>query len=231
MSKKLKAAPRKVARANNRNAVPIEIREDGELITIPGIETYGSALRAMRSLEPFQIDVGVRYGAICEELECSGIGLTDLLATGGGSGGGCEGAVDRRLKMRDLRDRARAVLVDIEGLSPVRAARKAKGEADLGKKFGSKPAKGEVVQERQEISARRLVDMVCIGECSISQVLKAHGWPASGRSREKATAILFHALKAITSDWGGGASVGHRSSRPLVATFESCGEQSIAQAV
>lgn len=82
-----------------------------------------------------------------------------------------------------MRDRARVILAGLDWLTPRRAARPAKGKADLGRKFKAKPAQGEMIVERQEISVPRLVDMVCVGECSTSQVLEALGWATEAHTR------------------------------------------------
>lgn len=189
---------------------PVELFENGERITLIGHATYASPLHAMKTLTKTQRETGVKFGAISAELETAGVGGSGVFSdAGGGSGGGFETAIERRIVMRDLLDRACACLDLLPAMKAKRAARLGKCSAELGGKHQSIGSRGVVAGERRPIPARVLVELVCVRELSIKCVLGVYGWPRNGGTAQKrASVILSEALDAISEDWGGGSAMG-----------------------
>jgi hypothetical protein len=160
-------------------------------------------LHSMKALRTNERHAGIVYGAIMEELTSPG-GVTELgvFVQSGSAGGGC--AIDRRLSMGSLRDRAwRAVPAEVVALNVTRRASKAKGSAVLGSKRCPKVASGVIVDDRRPIRARVLIDQVCVGGMSIRAVLAHHGWKESARSRTRLIKLLSICLAAISDAWNG----------------------------
>lgn len=111
-----------------------------------------------------QIAAGRDYAALVERVSASGIKCSSIEAqsgSGGQSGGG----------------REEAMLADFQRL---RALQHRIGNG-LAKEVRRIRPGG---RKRSAIYARRLVDLVCIGDASIEDVLKRHGWAVNQKSRK-----------------------------------------------
>ncbi|PHS21750.1 MAG: hypothetical protein COA84_15155 [Robiginitomaculum sp.] len=198
------ASPRTGDGARPRGAfVELEFKDGDKRITYTGHKTRAIPLFGMTGLTEAQRAAGVLYGAMAEELAGGGIRCVSIEAMPSGSGGaGPEGAVDRRLIMRGRVQIAQKGLALLHPMKPMRAARKAKGGADLGKVHRSESPAGNIVELRQPITARALVDAVCIGGSDMASVLRSHGWTVCGRTKVQANELLAKSLAAILYLWG-----------------------------
>ena len=124
-------------------------------------------------ISPGQVQVGRDYAALTERVATSGLKCSSLEAQrAGGSGGG---------------DREEAVLQDIQQLRAFHA-RIGCGLAKEVRRIRPGGAK------RRAIRVRVLVDQVCIGGMTLSEVLEAHGWGVNAKSRNALRASLCAAL-------------------------------------
>lgn len=196
-------AAKTAARIRDDGLELVEIFDGSERVSALGHFVRAHHIHSLKSLKSNERHAGVVYGSIMEELTSPG-GVSELgvFVQSGSAGGGC--AVDRRLAMIELRDRAwSAVPAGVVALNVSRRARKASGDATLGAKRCAKPARGEMFEERRPIKARVLVDQVCVGGMSIRAVLVAHGWKESARSRAKLISLLGVCLASISDAWNG----------------------------
>lgn len=106
---------------------------------------------------PGQMEVGRQYAALVERVSASGISLSSVERGAGGRGGGVVEA---------------AVMDDIRRLRVLRA-RVGRGVAK--QVLRKRPADG-AARVRRSILARVLVDMVCLGDKTLGEVLWSHGW-------------------------------------------------------
>jgi hypothetical protein len=122
-----------------------------------------------------QVDAGRAYAALAERCAAEGVRCSSVEGqTGGGQGGGrdwIDGVIVRSDRLASLQ----AAIGDGVALSP----RGLQAHADRGRKV---------------VRVRDLVDRVCIHGKTLSQVLKAKGWDANGRTIEAARAALCAAL-------------------------------------
>lgn len=120
-----------------------------------------------------QVQAGRAYAALVERVAGSGIKCSSLEAVSGGSGGGG--------------DREAAILQDVAQLRAMQ------------RRFGNRLAK-EVRRirpngvKRRTIFVRQLVDMVCLGDASLDDVLRAHGWALNQKTRDGLRVALCVAL-------------------------------------
>lgn len=119
-----------------------------------------------------QEDVAADYAALTERCEAAGMKCASLEAGRAGSGGGC---------------REEAILADLQRLA-VYHRRIGDGLAREVRRF--RPG-GRV---RRPIRVRVLVDMVCLGGCSLDAVLRAHGWASDAAVRGALRRSLCAAL-------------------------------------
>lgn len=129
-------------------------------------------------LAPFsvgQVEAGRAYAALVERVEASGVKLSSVEGIGGGDGGGGQ--------------REAAVLDDVRRLKRVRG-RIGNGLAKEARRRGG--ARGP-----RSITVRMLVDMVCLHDRSLSEVLKRHGWAQKGQHREELRIALRAALDRL----------------------------------
>ncbi len=120
-----------------------------------------------------QVAIGREYAALTERCACAGVKCSSLEAQhGSGSGGG---------------DREAAVFRDFEQLR-VFHRRIGDGLAKEVRRIRPGGAK------RSAIRARYLVDQVCLGEMSLTQVLNACGWCNDAKTREGLRVALCAAL-------------------------------------
>lgn len=127
--------------------------------------------------EPFsvsQVAMGRLYRDLVERHECAGIKCSSIegRSGGGGSGGGIMDAV--------LRDR-----------QAIRALRGLMGE-ELALDVGPIPKARR--RGRRSVPVRDLVDMVCLWDATITDVLRSYGWPVNGRNRAALTKAAGKAL-------------------------------------
>lgn len=136
-----------------------------------------SAMRRKKScpLTPGQVAMGRRYAALVQRAECDGMKLSSL--DGSYGGGDSTGWIDRHLSIAQeltvLRNR-----IGFSSAMPVRRIRPS--------------ARGET--QRGPIMDRVLVDMVCLKDCSLDDVLRSHGWKKNARSYDAITQALIAAL-------------------------------------
>lgn len=135
---------------------------------------------AERSGRPFalraaQIETGRRYGEASARVMAGGVKLSNLEATGGGGGV----------------DVAPALL---DAIGYVRSMHEA-----LGSGISLKVRRVRVGEERKRfnIADRTLVDLVCIADLTISEVLRKHGWAENSHSRAAAQFVLINALRRM----------------------------------
>jgi len=129
-------------------------------------------------LTPGQVAMGRDYRSLYERHATAGVQCSSLEATaqrGGSSGGGS--FIDAVLADREKLARLRKRVGDGVALRKVRPSRRGG--------VGAAP-----------ITDRRLVDMVCLEDASVADVLKAHGWSA-GRNVAKLSVSLSQALERM----------------------------------
>lgn len=119
-----------------------------------------------------QMLAGREYGALSEKHSAAGARCSSLEATHRGSGGGSY--IDALVAEGRRLDRMRVAIGDGWAMEPRRAA-----------------PHGDV---RRAIRVRKLVDLVCIGGATITDVLVRHGWQPNGRVREELRLALCAAL-------------------------------------
>ncbi|SHL80287.1 hypothetical protein SAMN05444389_101427 [Paracoccus solventivorans] len=126
-------------------------------------------------LTPGQIAVARRYRDLVERHDAGGIRCSDLdRATGDGTG-------------RDFMD---AYLAEGREIEAIR--RRIGGGASLAVRRIRPSTRGGPA--RRAILDRALVDMVCLGDRTLSEVLRGHGWQVDGRHRAALTEALSGAL-------------------------------------
>lgn len=136
-----------------------------------------AARRARRPapLTPGQIAVARRYRDLVERHDAGGIRCSDLdRATGAGTG-------------RDFMD---AYLAEGREIEAIR--RRIGGGASLAIRRIRPSTRGSPA--RRAILDRVLVDMVCLGDRTLSEVLRAHGWATKGPTRDAVREALSAAL-------------------------------------
>lgn len=182
--------------------VDVEIVVGGSRITLLDRRASAPPLYAILRLNAVQRAALIIYGAVLEELDSPG-GASELgvLVSSGAGGGG--GAVDRRLRMIELRDRAWRAIGDVVALSPTHRARRAEGAADLGPDHKAHPARGEAIDPRRPVTRRAIADAVCRDGASICSLLRRHGWRPQGTAREQATEALVGIGQDIADAWNG----------------------------
>jgi len=211
MTEAIKQAPdwtsgqRALTAADLRSAAlaQVEIFDGDERHSAAGYTVKAHPIHGIKSIPVHGRHAGIVYGAIMTELTSPAIPTElGMMVQSGRSGGGC--AVDRRLEMIRLRDVAWFVVPDhVVALEPMRAARKPKGSATLGRKHRATNGAGTMMTERRPIPARVLLDHVCVEGLSISNVLLAHGWRTGGKSHERLTKCLSVILCLLSDAWGG----------------------------
>lgn len=110
---------------------------------------------------PAQVQMGRDYAALYEKHQCAGVRCSSMEAATDGGGGGGGDYID-------------AVLADGERLA-VLQRRIGGGMAKVIRR--RRPSDGRI-----EIADRRLVDAVCIGDLTLTEVLIKNGWPKTGRN-------------------------------------------------
>ncbi len=124
---------------------------------------------------PAQVQMGRDYASLFEKHDCAGVRCSSMEAApdGGGGGGGGGEYID-------------AVIADGERLAVLRR-RIGGGMAKVIRR--RRPSDGRI-----EITDRRLVDAVCIGEMTLTQVLIKNRWPKTGRNVADLAVALAGAL-------------------------------------
>lgn len=126
-------------------------------------------------LAPSQIEVARRYRGLVEVLSADGCKLSSLERSH--SGGEAGHWMDRRLM----------ISAEVEGLQ----RRIGNGVAMAVRRV--RPSQRGAAQ-RGPILDRVLVDMVCLKDCPLDDVLRSHGWQVNGRHRECVLQALSGAL-------------------------------------
>ena len=153
----------------------------GHRASIRQADVFDRMLRAARvarrpaPLTPGQIAVARLYRDLVERHDAGGIRCSDLdRASGSGAGG-------------DFMD---AYLAEGREIEAIR--RRIGGGASLAIRRIRPSARGGAA--RRAILDRALVDMVCLGDCTLSEVLRAHGWAKSTSNLDAAREALSGAL-------------------------------------
>jgi len=123
---------------------------------------------------PGQVQMGRHYRDLLERYESAGVKCSSIESLGGGSGQG-GGFID-------------AVLRDGQEIESLRR-RIGTGSAMVVRRI--RPSKRG---SRVSITDRRLVDMVCIADRALSDVLRAHGWSVKGDTVKAVARALADAL-------------------------------------
>jgi len=126
---------------------------------------------------PGQIDIGREYQALVERHRAAGVKLSSIEGRMGGSGDGGAFIV--------------SVLRDRERIDDLR--RKIGNGTALSLRRIRPSARGS----RRAITDRALVDMVCLEERTITEVISAHGWKKCGSTIVAARAALVAALERM----------------------------------
>jgi len=144
-----------------------------------------------------QIQMGRDYRDLVERHASAGVRCSSIEGMPGGGGDGT-GFVDAVLDQGRQIDRWRSLVGDGPAMDVRRVRPSQRGE-------------------RVAIKALVLVDMVCLEDKSISEVLRAHGW-AGGKNQEKLSCALAGCLDKMTGPT--------RSQQTQSATF---GDQNMAE--
>lgn len=121
-----------------------------------------------------ELGAGRRYAALVERHDAAGVRCSSIEAQrgrGAGDGGYMDALIDEGRQIQRLR---RAVGDDMA--------------------MGLRRIRPSVRGTRSGITDRALVDGVCVGGLTVSEVLERHGWATSHRLREAARAALKAAL-------------------------------------
>lgn len=122
-----------------------------------------------------QVEAGRAYAALVERVEASGVKLSSVEGIGASGGGGGQ--------------REAAVLDD------VRKLKRARGR--IGNGLAKEAVRKGSARGPRSITVRILVDMVCLHDRSLSQVLQRHGWASKGTHREELRVALRAALDRL----------------------------------
>lgn len=124
-----------------------------------------------------ELGAGRRYATLVERHNAAGVRCSSIEAQrgqGGGGGGFMDALIDEGRQIQRLR---RAVGDDMA--------------------MGLRRIRPSVRGTRAGITDRALVDGVCVGGLTVSEVLERHGWATSHRLREAARAALKAALRRM----------------------------------
>ncbi len=124
-----------------------------------------------------QIDIGREYQALVERHRAAGVKLSSIEGRAGGTGNG-GGFLEAVLRDRERIDELRRRIGDGMALSLRRIRPSARGS-------------------RRAITDRALVDMVCLEERTITEVISLHGWKKCGGTIVAARAALVAALERM----------------------------------
>ena len=147
---------------------------------IRGVDVFDLMLRAAARagvdapLTPGQVAMGRRYRDLVERHDAGGVKCSDLIGRVGGAG-------------TDFMD---AYLAEGRELAAIR--RRVGNGAAMAVRRIRPSARSSAA--RRNIPDRVLVDMVCLGNRSVSDVLRVHGWAVYGDTRKAVTQALSAAL-------------------------------------
>lgn len=157
-------------------------RGDGELDAMPAghkgratllvadvfdrMQAQASKKKSRIPLTASQIETARTYARTVERHAAGAVRCSSIEGRGGGTGGGPDGFTDARLASSRRIDLWHRRIGD--------------GQAMAVKRVRKMARPGKV--QRITITARQLVDAVCIEDMEISKVLRRYGWPANGRN-------------------------------------------------
>lgn len=124
---------------------------------------------------PGQVQIARDYRDLTERHAAGGMKCSSLEATGraGGQGEFMDAYASEGLRLKAMISRiGSGASLHVRRMRPIRRGEMARGT----------------------ILDRTLVDMVCLGQCSLTQVLHAHGWKAYGKTREALRRALADCL-------------------------------------
>lgn len=138
-----------------------------------------AAVRAKRPapLTPGQIAHGRRYRDLVELVSAGGLKLSSLGRLAAGSGGGQSDL--------DWLDRHLSLVAEVDAM---------RRRVGSGVSMAVRRVRPSARGSRVSIPDQAIVDMVCIGDRSLSQVLRAHGWATHGAARDALLLALCGAL-------------------------------------
>lgn len=139
-----------------------------------------SAERARKPapLSPSQIAMGRMYRDLVELHSAGGVRCSSLESMGGGGSGSGSDFMDARLALVERIEAIRRRIPSGDALVVRRVRPSSRGT-------------------RGTIQTRRLVDMVCLDDRSLSEVLAAHGWAKKGDHIEALRVALCDALERM----------------------------------
>lgn len=120
-----------------------------------------------------QVAMARRYRALVERHDAGGVRCSDLVGPQGGGSGG------------DFMD---AYLAEGRELAAIRR------RIGAGSAMALRRIRPSARGSRRSIPDRALVDMVCLGDATLSQVLRRHGWQVDGHHRKTLSVALGEAL-------------------------------------
>lgn len=140
-------------------------------------DVFDRMLRAAaEGKEPFtegQVAMARRYRALVERHDAGGVRCSDLVGQQGGGAGG------------DFMD---AYLAEGRELDAIRR------RIGAGSAMTLRRIRPSARGSRRSIPDRAVVDMVCLGDATLSQVLRRHGWQVDGHHRKALSVALSAAL-------------------------------------
>ncbi len=139
---------------------------------------------------PAQIMMGRHYRNLVERHASAGVQCSSVETVGGGGSGGSSSFIDAVLRDRDQIALIRERIGDGLALEVKRQRKGPKRTGTIMSDLNAAPAKAE----RVSISLRGLVDMVCLSDKPLAEVLRRHGWSKRGGSVSVLRAALGAAL-------------------------------------
>lgn len=166
---------------------------------------------------PGQVAMGRDYRNLFERHASAGVKCSSVEASGGGSGGGSY--IDAVLRDREMLERIYRRIGD--GLA-LEVKRRRKKSRPLGSLMEDLPSDVSG-SARVSISVRRLVDLVCLEDLTITEALVRCGWSKRGGSVSKLQSALADALDRMSGP------ICHRRGHTAHAEGVSVGFQQFAK--
>lgn len=152
----------------------------------------GSEVSFVAPFTPGQIAMARDYRNLFERHASAGVRCSSVEASGGGGTGGS--FIDAVLRDREMLERIHQRIGD--GIA-LEVKRQRKRRKHVGTIMGDLP-KGSIAPQRVSISIRRLVDLVCLEDLTLSEVLAKCGWAKHGGSVSTLRCALAQALDRMT---------------------------------
>ncbi len=154
-------------------------RKTAQRLDAFGVMAAQAGRKGGAGLTASQIGMGRIYAALVQDHDSVPVRGISVEAMSGGGRGTAEGFTDHRLDQARRIDRLRQRI----GTGCAIAVRRIRPSA-----------RGTDAAPRRNISDRELVDLVCLHDMTISDVLRHHGWSVKGETVRAATQALAAAL-------------------------------------